>query len=288
MSAATRAELSKMKSALVKANRRRAALEDAVAKLTRENDTLRLTPLLATAGGAGGAAATRRVRSYVNNVLVEERVDSGQSSAEGGAAAGWARRTQVLHAKLEKAQQEVRDLRRSDLAVKLREAEALNEEYASEVSRLQILLFGPSATNGTNVDSSAARFVSGVAQAPRLARPSSTPSAKRRGKLKKPEAALRDMTIENKRLRRELEKERDLTRRLRANDALAEDIGVELEPARLGFTVGDVIEAQNGEIERLQSEREKLHAQIEEKDGLIGVLKARMRIMEEFPAPLHK
>ena len=63
MSAATRAELSKMKSALVKANRRRAALEDAVAKLTRENDTLRLTPLLATAGGAGGAAATRRVLS---------------------------------------------------------------------------------------------------------------------------------------------------------------------------------------------------------------------------------
>jgi len=87
------------------------------------------------------------------------------------------------------------------------------------------------------------------------------------------------LVAENKRLRRALEQEKDRYRRY-LNSEIAADklLEAELEPFRQGFSMGDIIEAQQKEIQKLRSELLTLHENNEVLQGSLGTALALQRV----------
>ena len=204
--------------------------------LRKENDTLRITPLLSKGSGSSRQG---------NNSLRAKRPSEAQS------------RVNYLEKALKEREEEIRKLKRSNNSINLREAKANSEEYLAEIHRLKNLLYGIGSSNSSpNI----------LAQDIDRNRVSKT--SRKQSILK-----------ENKRLRRSLEAEKDRYRRFLVSEISADKmLDAEMEPFRHGYSMGDIIEAQNVEINRLREQCRTLKENNEVLQGSLGKALAYQRV----------
>ena len=187
--------------------------------LRQENDTLRITPLLSKGSGSNR---------------------QGNNSSRAKRTGGTQSRVNYLEKILKEREEEIRNLKRSNTSIQAREAKATSEEYLAEIHRLKNLLYGIGSSSGSLPCVSSGAPV-------RI-----FDSDRSRGsKTSRKQSILK----ENKRLRRSLEAEKDRYRRFLVSEISADKVlDAEMEPFRHGYSMGDIIEAQNVEINRLREQ----------------------------------
>ena len=216
-----------------------------LAMLRRENDTLRVTPLLSK--GSGSSQQGNR---------------GSQSNRTGGAGGS---RVKYLERALKEREDEIRNLKRCSSFISAREAKASSKEYLAEIQRLRSALYGAG-------QSSSSPSVPGGA----LFRLLETGSGRDGGAKPSREKAI---LKENKRLRRSLEFEKDRYRRYLVSEISADKmLDAEMEPFRHGYSMGDVIEAQQVEINRLRQQCTTLKENNEVLQGSLGKALAFQRV----------
>jgi len=220
-------------------------LQDELDYLRAQNETLRVTPLLTKAGRQNPRAGT-----------VTAATSGGKSQ----------NRVRYLETALRERDDELLKLKRSSNLMKVRELESMNEEYTHEINRLRTLIYEGKNEEG-NKTPGVALFKLLETGANKKDRAFSKTGPKHR------------LAVENKRLRRSLEQEKDRYRRYLSSEIAADKLlEAELEPFRQGFSMGDIIEAQQKEIQKLRSEILTLHENNEVLQGSLGTALALQRV----------
>ena len=139
----------------------------------------------------------------------------------------------------------------------------MNEEYASEVARLRSILYG-NQNNGSGTNDFGMMMTNAF---------NNSNSRKSNNSVNK------RLIKENKKLARELMFEKDRYRRYLVSEIQSDKLlDAEMEPSRYGFSMGDVIEAQQTEIEKLNKKIVRLKEKNETLSGKLGTLSAIHRL----------
>ena len=139
----------------------------------------------------------------------------------------------------------------------------MNEEYASEVARLRSILYG-NQNNGSGTNDFGMMM---------------TNAFNNSNNRKSNNSVNKRLIKENKKLARELMFEKDRYRRYLVSEIQSDKLlDAEMEPSRYGFSMGDVIEAQQTEIEKLNKKIVRLKEKNETLSGKLGTLSAIHRL----------
>ena len=214
-----------------------------VASLREENETLRLTPLLVKGGSSSSSGRPH--------------------SAHGDSKSKSQSRIVYLERVLHEKDEIIRKLTRERSTIKTREVKAMNEEYASEVARLRSILYG-NQNNGSGTNDFGMMM---------------TNAFNNSNNRKSNNSVNKRLIKENKKLARELMFEKDRYRRYLVSEIQSDKLlDAEMEPSRYGFSMGDVIEAQQTEIEKLNKKIVRLKEKNETLSGKLGTLSAIHRL----------
>ena len=219
-----------------------------VANLREENETLRLTPLLVKGGSSSISSSSSSGRPH---------------SAHGDSKSKSQSRIVYLERVLHEKDEIIRKLTRERSTIKTREVKAMNEEYASEVARLRSILYG-NQNNGSGTNDFGMMMANGFNNS---------------NNRKSNNSVNKRLIKENKKLARELMFEKDRYRRYLVSEIQSDKLlDAEMEPSRYGFSMGDVIEAQQTEIEKLNKKIVRLKEKNETLSGKLGTLSAIHRL----------
>ena len=140
---------------------------------------------------------------------------------------------------------------------------ATSAEYASEVARLRSILYG-NQNNGSGTNDFGMMM---------------TNAFNNSNNRKSNNSVNKRLIKENKKLARELMFEKDRYRRYLVSEIQSDKLlDAEMEPSRYGFSMGDVIEAQQTEIEKLNKKIVRLKEKNETLSGKLGTLSAIHRL----------
>eukprot|EP00943_MAST-04B_sp_MAST-4B-sp1_P001610 g1610.t1 len=245
-----RVKYTKLVSRCRKAERQLQNTNNIVANLREENETLRLTPLLVKGGGKTSGA-----RPHSAHGTTRSSSSSSRSKSQ----------SRVIY--LEKILQEkddiIRKLTRERSTIRTREVKAMNEEYIAEISRLRSILYG-NQENARGANSFGMMVMTNKLN-----------NANRKSN----DAVNKRLIKENKKLARSLMFEKDRYRRYLVSEIQSDKLlDAEMEPLRCGFSMGDVIEAQQTEIEKLNRNIVRLKEKNEVLVGKLGTLNAIQRL----------
>ena len=136
----------------------------------------------------------------------------------------------------------------------------MNEEYAFEVARLRSILYGSKNEAGDDI--------MGLSNGNRINATQGTSKT-----------ANKQLIRQNKKLARRLMFEKDRYRRYLVSEMNSDKLlDAEIEPSRYGFSMGDVIEAQQTEIEKLNKSILRLKEKNEVLAGRLGTMNAIHRL----------
>ena len=215
--------------------------------LREENETLRLTPLLVKGGG---------------NVARPQSDQRGRNSGSANSSVKSKSHSRILYLErvLNEKDETIRKLTRARSAVKTREIKVMNEEYAFEVARLRSILYGSKNEAGDDI--------MGLSNGNRINATQGTSKT-----------ANKQLIRQNKKLARRLMFEKDRYRRYLVSEMNSDKLlDAEIEPSRYGFSMGDVIEAQQTEIEKLNKFILRLKEKNEVLAGRLGTMNAIHRL----------